>query len=67
MVLTCVAVGDIYTATEGGAEQNTYDAFTSFFGDSVVVVDDAEQNEGMDNHLLDRPVSDIARCDHIHG
>lgn len=48
-----VAVGDVDGAFEGGAEQDADDALASVFGDSVVVVDDAEKHERVNHHLLD--------------
>ena len=64
--LTCVAVGDIDGAFESGAEQNPNDAFASVFGDSVVVVDDAEQNQWVYYHFLYRFPRYLLRLYHVH-
>lgn len=41
-MLTGIAVADVNGAPEGRTEQNPNDALASVFGDSVVVIDDAE-------------------------
>ena len=64
--LTCVAVGDIDGAFESGTEQNPNDAFASVFGDSVVVVDDAEQNQWVYYHFLYRFPRYLLRLNHVH-
>ena len=51
---TGVTVGDVDCASEGASEENSDDSLASVLGDSVVVVDDAEQNQRVNYHLLDR-------------
>lgn len=65
-IRTGVAVGDVDGAFEGGAEQDADDALASVFGDSVVVVDDAEKHERMNHHFLDWSRRDLLRLYHIH-
>lgn len=63
---TCVAVGYIDGAFEGAAEQDTDDAFLGVASDSVVVIDDAQENQRMDYHLLDRSSRNLLRLDYVH-
>ena len=53
-ILTGIAVGDIDGAFERRTEQNPNNTLASVLGYSVAVVDDAEQYQRMNHHLLDR-------------
>jgi hypothetical protein len=50
---TCIAVGDVDGASEGATEQDSDNSLARVPGDSVVVVDDAEQNQWVNDDLLD--------------
>ena len=50
---TCVAVGDVDDATGAAAEKNTDDALARVLSDAVVMVDDAKQDEWVNDDFLD--------------
>lgn len=64
--LTCIGVGDVDSAFGGGAEEDADDALAGVSGDAVVVVDDAQQHQRMDDHLLHRPPRHLLHLHHIH-
>jgi hypothetical protein len=49
---TRVGVGDVDGAAGGGAEEDADDALTGVAGDAVVVVDDAEQHQGVHHYTF---------------
>lgn len=51
---TSIAVGDVNGAFEGASKKNSDDALAGVLGDPVVVVDDAQKNQRVNYHLLDR-------------
>lgn len=63
---TGVAVGDVNGALERGAEKDTDDALASVLGDTVVVVDYAQQHQRVNHHLLYRSPRYLLRLYHIH-
>ena len=64
---TSIAVADIDDALEGATEQDADNPFAGVAGDPVVVVDDAEEHEWVNNHLLNRPCRYLLRLYNIHG
>lgn len=63
---TGVAVGDVNGALERGAEKDTDDALASVLGDTVVVVDYAQQHQRVNHHFLYRSPRYLLRLYHIH-
>lgn len=63
---TRIAVGDVDGSFEGGAEENADYSLAGVPGDPIVVVDDAEEDEGVDDDLVDRPRRDLLRLHDIH-
>lgn len=63
---TCVAVGDINSALEGGAKKDSDDTLARVSSDAIVVVNDAEENQRVDYHLLYRPSRYLLSFYHIH-
>lgn len=63
---TRIAVGDVDGSFEGGAEENADYSLAGVPRDPIVVVDDAEEDEGVDDDLVDRPSRDLLRLHDIH-
>lgn len=52
--ITGITVGDIDSAVDRGAEEYTDNRLAGVLGNTVVVVDIAEEDKRMDDHLLER-------------
>lgn len=63
---TRVAVGDVDGSPGGAAEEHADDALASVPGDAIIMVDDAEEDEGVHDDPLHWGSGDLLRLYDVH-